>query len=168
LFLCLIGCAARTPHPATTQPLADPDFTSQYVETVDARAMIPLGWRAEPLKSSPAHTHQVWLSPSGHTAYGIIHFNLPIPVTHELVLFGFLQNMKMHEGEANLISKQWDPNINALRFVASGGLYTVRTNLFVSGLSGWAAYAGTLRNEKIEADELATAERARELTAVGH
>src|SRR4051812_40884397 len=91
LFLCLAGCASHV-HPPATQPALNPGFTPQYVESVDAHAMIPDGWRAEPLKSSPAHTHQVWLSPTGHTAYGIIRFKLPLPVGHDLALFGFLQN----------------------------------------------------------------------------
>ena len=76
--------------------------------------------------------------------------------------------MKRTEGEATLVSKQWDPNLHAIRFVAVGGLYTVRTNLFVHRSHGWAIYAGTLRKEKIKADELAKAERWRELTRIGH
>jgi hypothetical protein len=47
-------------------------------------------------------------------------------------------------------------------------LYKVRTNLFVRGLSGWAIYAGTLRAQPIEADELALAEQARERTIIDH
>src|SRR3954469_22315269 len=117
LFLCLAGCAHTRAAAPATKVTADPDYASQYVETVDATASIPVGWRAEPLKSSATHAHQVWLSPSGHTAYGIIRFKLPIPVGRDLALFGFLQNMKMSEGEANLISKEWDPNKKTLRFV---------------------------------------------------
>ena len=105
------------------------------------------------------HAHQVWISPSGHTAYGIIHFTLPVPISPDVALWGFLQNMKQREGEANLLSKQWDSNLSQLRFVVEGGLYTVRCNLFLRGLQGWSVYAGTLRKEKIEADELAQAER---------
>jgi hypothetical protein len=168
LFLCFIaGCAHRAP-PASTQPVADLGFVPQYVESVDARPVVPAGWRPEPLKSSASHKHQVWISPSGHTAYGIIHFTLPLPVGHDLALLGFLQNMKRTEGEATLVSKEWDSDLHAIRFVATGGLYTVRTNLFVRGLDGWAIYAGTLRKEKIEADELAHAVRAREQTRIGH
>ena len=168
LFLCLIGGCAQQSRSASTQPIADAGFVRQYVESVAARAVVPAGWHADPLKSSATHKHQVWISPSGHTAYGIIHFMLPLPVGHELALLGFLQNMKRTEGEATLISKTWDPNLYALRFVVVGGLYTVRTNLFVRGLEGWAIYAGTLRKEKIESDELAQAERAREFTRIGH
>jgi hypothetical protein len=168
LFLCFIGGCAQQPRIASTQPVADLAFVPQYVNSVDARAVVPTGWHPDPLKSSATHKHQVWISPSGHTAYGIIHFTLPLPVGHDLALIGFLQNMKRTEGEATLVSKQWDPKLYAIRFVAVGGQYTVRTNLFVRGLDGWAIYAGTLQKEKIEADELAQAERAREQTRIGH
>src|SRR4051812_21541747 len=168
LFLCfVVGCARRSAPPATTQAIADPSLSPQYVESVDARAVVPVGWHADPLKSSPTHKHQVWISPTGRTAYGIIHFTMPLPVGHDLALWGFLQNMQRSEGEANLISKKWDSDLNALRFVAVGGLYIVRTNLFVRGVEGWAVYAGTLRKEEIQPDELAQAERARELTIIG-
>ena len=168
LFLCWIGGCAQHARTASSQSTADAGFVPQYVESVDASAVVPPGWHADPLKSSATHKHQVWTSPSGHTAYGIIHFMLPLPVGHDLALLGFLQNMKRTEGEATLVSKQWDPNLHAIRFVAVGGLYKVRTNLFVRGLDGWAVYAGTLRKEKIEAEELAQGERARELTRIGH
>src|SRR4051812_12211840 len=106
LFLCLIGCTSSSPPRATTPLAIGPDFAAQYVESIDADAMVPNGWRAEPLKSSATHAHQVWLSPSGHTAYGIIHFKMPLPVGHDIALFGFLQNMKQSEGEATLVSKE--------------------------------------------------------------
>jgi hypothetical protein len=75
--------------------------------------------------------------------------------------------MKATEGEATLIEKKWDPNLNALRFVAEGGQYTVRTNLFVRGFVGWAIYAGTLRAYPVNQAELELARRAREDTAEG-
>src|SRR4051812_33331385 len=104
LFLCLMGCAHTEPE--TFRINSPPgDYQPQHIDAVDADALVPVGWRAEPLKSSATHAHQVWLSPSGHTAYGIIRFKLPLPVGHDLALFGFLQNMKLSEGEATLISK---------------------------------------------------------------
>jgi hypothetical protein len=165
LFLYLVGC---THHIASTQPATThPSSDLHYVESVDAYAAVPEGWHPDPLKSSPTHTHQVWVSPTGRTAYGIIHFTMPLPVGHELAVWGFIENMKRSEGEATLISKYWDPNLSGMRFVVVGGLYMVRVNLFVDGTQGWAVYAGTLRKEKIEEDELSLAERARELTKVG-
>ena len=106
-----------------------------------------------------------WLSPTGRTAYGVIHFSLPLPVGHELALWGFLREMRRSEGEAQLLSKGWDANSGLMRFVAQGGLYLVRSNLFVTGRQGWVCYAGTLKKEPIEPDELALAEIAREHTA---
>lgn len=127
----------------------------------------PVGWHAEPLKQSQNHRHQVWLSPSGHTAFGVIFIHLPLPVGQDLALWGFMREMRRSEGEANLISKEWDANLSATRFVAEGGLYRVRVNLFVDGWSAWAVYAGTLRGAPVEPNELDLAERARDYTGVG-
>jgi hypothetical protein len=50
----------------------------------------------------------------------VIHFGLPWPVGHELVLWYFMREMRRHEGEAELEWKQWDPNRRVLRFVGEG------------------------------------------------
>ena len=86
--------------------------------------------------------------------------------SHDLALWGFLNQMRASEGEGRLIEKKWDPNLDGLRFVAEGGQYTVRTNLFVHGFTGWAVYAGTLRAFPVNEAELQSAERARERTVV--
>lgn len=136
--------------------------------SVEAVVTPPAGWRAEPLKSSARHKHQVWISPSGNTAYGVIHFRMPLPVGSALALrHGFLPEMKRAEGEARLISSQRDPALPGLRFVAEGGLYRLRANMMTRGWRGWAVYAGTLRAKEIVPDELERAERAREHTTVG-
>ena len=97
----------------------------------------------------------------------MIHFDLPLPVGHELALRGFLKQMRKTEGEATLLSKRWDSDLHALRFTATGGPHTIRSSLFVRGFDGWAIYAGTLKNETIEPAELELAERAREHTRFG-
>ena len=127
----------------------------------------PIGWQPDPLKKSASHTHQVWVSPTGLTAYGVIHFNLPLPLGVDLVLWGFMKQMKDTEGDATLIRKEWDDKISGMRFVAEGGKYRIRANLFVEGFEGWAVYAGTLRDKAINENELDMAERARERTNVG-
>ncbi|CAN5469104.1 hypothetical protein BH09PLA1_BH09PLA1_09410 [soil metagenome] len=134
---------------------------------VDAYVSPPIGWLAEPLKHTSRHSHQVWISPSGFTAYGVIRSSLPLPVGYDLVLWGFMNEMKKSEGEATLISKEWDANLDALRFVAEGGKYRLRANLVVDGWQAWAVYAGTLRDHAVMEDELELAEIAREHTAVG-
>ena len=122
----------------------------------DVQAMVvpPVGWSAEPLKSSDQHTHQVWISPSRNTAYGVIYFSLPLPVGQDLTLWGFLQQMQKTEGRANLLSKEPDDQLPGLRFVAEGMIYTVRTNLIVSGFHGWAIYAGTINQKPVDDVEL--------------
>lgn len=162
----LIGCRATPAHlPAARadQGLSAPIFIS----ALQASCAPPVNWKPDPLKQSATHTHQVWISPGGNTAYGVIYFRLPLPVGHELALWGFLNEMRTTEGEATLLEKRWDPNLGALRFVAAGGQYTVRTNLFVRGFTGWAVYAGTLRAFPVNQNELDLAERARQNTVVG-
>jgi hypothetical protein len=176
----LCGCRAepRPPTPraleqantlSASQPLAGVDALAQrsYVAPIDATAAPPAGWQSDPLKSTSEHNHLAWISPSGHTAYGIIRFKLPLPIGHDWALAGFLNNMKKSQGEATLIARQWDPAIKGLRFIAQGGQYTLRSNLFVRGTTGWAVYAGTLRQENVNSAELALAEEARERTMIG-
>ena len=167
------GCAAeaRYKNVATTLPTTLPESTGLqapiYVEQIGATVVPPVGWAPDPLKSSSRHTHQVWLSPSRNTAYGVIHFSLPLPLGYDPVLWYFMREMRRAEGEAVLLSKQWDPNLRGLRFVAQGGRYTIRTNLLLRGFKGWAIYAGTLTHEPVDPAELDLAERARERTRAG-
>jgi hypothetical protein len=121
----------------------------------------------QPLKETKNHSHQLWLSPTGNTAYGVIRFSLPLPVGPDTVLYFFLREMRASEGEARLISKRRDPQLKGLGFVAEGGLYVVRTNLTTRGLRGWAVYAGTLRARPVLPNELSLAELAREETETG-
>jgi hypothetical protein len=154
-------------------PTADPRiFTClnapERDDTVEALVVPPVGWIAQPLKHSSRHDHQIWLSPSGSTAYGVIRFKLPLPLSPEAVLkMGFLPEMKRTEGAATLISSERDPSLPGIRFVAEGGKHVVRTNLITRGFKGWAVYAGTMRDRPEVPDELALAELAREQTAVG-
>lgn len=134
---------------------------------LDALVAPPPGWIADPLKKSDRHAHRVWLSPTRDTAYGVIHFTLPWPVGPDMALWGFLNEMKKSEGESKLLSKEQDKSLPGLRFVAEGGLYTVRGNMTVRGWEGWTVYAGTSRKREVRADELEMAQTARDHTAVG-
>jgi hypothetical protein len=138
-----------------------------YNKDVDAIVCPPVGWKPDPLKSSPNHIHQVWLSPTTDTAYGVIHFKMPLPVGADIALTGFLAQMKKTEGDATLLELHDDPNLPGIRFVAHGGLYTIRANLIVRGWEGWAFYAGTQRGKPIDPIELDFATRAREHTRIG-
>jgi hypothetical protein len=70
--------------------------------------------------------------------------------------------MRKNEGSAEVIEKNWDEDLGALRFVAEGGRYTVRTILRVSGFDGLAIYAGTVTGQAVDEMELKVAEKARE------
>jgi hypothetical protein len=172
-FIQLAGCSS---HPKTdltairagfigteTRGLSLPFYEADVLAACDP----PLGWKPDPLKTSPSHTHQVWASATGDSAYGVIHFELPLPIGLNLALSGFIKQMKTTEGDATLISKEYDAKKDAIRFVADGGPYRIRAVLTVAGWEGWAIYAGTLRNRPINQNELDLAERAREYTKVG-
>jgi len=111
--------------------------------------------------------HRVWLSATGATAYGVIHFTLPLPVGENLALSGFLDEMKKTEGDCTLLQRQDDLSLPGIRFVAEGGLYRIHVNFLVATWEGWAVYAETLRGKPVIADEFDLAVRAREHTHVG-
>ena len=134
---------------------------------LDAWVCPPAGWRAEPIEKTARHTQQVWLSPTGNTAYGVILFSLPLPLGPDVALWGFLGEMKQREGEATLLQKSRDEQKQALRFVVEGGEYRIRGIILTRGWAGWVFYAGTLRNRPIRLDELEQAVQARENTAFG-
>jgi hypothetical protein len=169
---CQVGCQRKPPlpqHPTTRAvqlALASGLAAPVMDDVLKAIVAPPVGWKPDPLKASDKHRHRVWLSPTGDTAYGVIYFDLPLPVGVDLALWGFLNEMKHTEGEANLLFKQNDDALPGLRFAAEGGPYTVRCKLQVDGFHGWVVYAGTLRSRLVNSKELKTAELAREQTRV--
>ncbi len=168
-LLSCFGCAAQRakmqPAVSVQRPvgLTDP----QRVAEVEAICQPPIAWHTDPLKKSGRHTHLVWVSPSGTTAYGVIRFSLPWPVGADLTLRGFLKEMKKSEGRADLLSRQRDADLPGVRFVAEGGLYTIRAFLVTHGWRAWAVYAGTRTGEPVNEQELELAQSAREHTRVG-
>ena len=139
-------------------------------EVLHTLSPLPEGWQADPPKHSTEHDHQAWISPSGRTAYGVItfhHWLLPL-ASDRMVLDKFLQTMRSSEGEARLVGTPWhDRKADGMRFVAEGGLYTVRGLLMTQGTRGWVVYAGTLRNQPVKREELQLAEHARDKTVPG-
>ncbi len=164
------GCAAAPPQPAYV-PTTRPVSTGLPPPTVDpllhAAVVPPVGWVPDPPKVSDRHRHQVWISPGKSTAYGVIAFQLPLPVGPSLALWGFVREMTKREGEANVTARQDDPKLPGIRFTVQGGRYTLRANLTTDGSRGWVVYAGTLRAKPIDAAELKLAEQARDATRVG-
>ncbi|MGE5608016.1 MAG: hypothetical protein ACM359_02075 [Bacillota bacterium] len=151
--------SGKAPQPGLSGPVA--------ISAVRAICEPPAGWMAKPLEMNRGRAQQTWVSPSGSTAYGVIAFRLPLPVGSDLALWGFLGEMRKQYSDGRLLSKKADPTLPGVRFLAEGGPYRLRTNLILHGASGWAVYAGTLRDRPEDPDELKLAERARESTAVG-
>jgi hypothetical protein len=163
-FFSLPGCqsARYIPPPAATHPSRQITFYDW--PSVHARVDPPAGWEAQPLKLDSRHAHQVWVSPSGDTAYGVIYFSLPIPVSADFILPFFMRAMKEKEGEAILDSKVDDPHLPGVRFEAEGGLYHIQANMITAGFEGWAIYAGRLRTKPANFSELLLARAARQGT----
>lgn len=164
----LTGCHGRH-FAASTQPASSIVNLSSPAPNEDVEAIVapPASWRKDELKATSNHKHQVWVSPTGDTAYGVIHVNLPLPVGPDLTLMGFLAEMRRSEGESTLISKDRDPDLPGLRFVAEGGRYRIFANLTARGFNAWTIYAGTLRGRPINEPEFELAQRAREATIIG-
>jgi hypothetical protein len=135
------------------------------VPEVQAMCDPPRDWAPQPLERTGSHAQQVWLSPTGRTAYGVICFALPLPLGSNLALSGFLREMKRQEGQATLLSRS--PGPDGLSFVAEGGKYRVRGTIVTRGRRGWVVYAGTLRHGPVALDELELAVQARDNTAPG-
>lgn len=126
----------------------------------------PMGWREDPRRIDTRHAHLVWISPTGDSAYGVILMHLPLPVGPDLVLWGFLNQLRKTDQEGTLVSKELAPDLPGLRFVADSRLYRLRVNLTVHGWQAWAVYAGSLRSRAENVAELDIACRARDHTKV--
>jgi hypothetical protein len=156
----LVGCAGSPvagPGNATGDSLPglnEPTYFPAVIATCDP----PIGWQAQPLKANSRHTHQLWVSPSGMTAYGVVHFKLPWPIGPDLALSGFISAMGKSEGGAELVEKHVDTR--GIAFIADGGQHHIRGQLIVQGWEAWAFYSATVRGKPIVPDELKLAELA--------
>lgn len=137
------------------------------VAEVEAVCAPPVGWQGKSVKGSLLHSHYVWVSPSGDTAYGVIRIRLPLPIGPNLVLWQFVEEMRKSEKVGNLISKEEDPGLPGIRFVADGSIYRMHGNMVARGFTAWAIYAGTIRENAVDAHEFDLAVRAREGTITG-
>jgi hypothetical protein len=169
LPLVLSACNGKHYVARTTQPTTPVTGLSEGypVEIIQAIVTPPVGWKQEPHKVTPRSEHDIWLSPTGDTAYGVLFIKLPLPVGANLTLDQFLKEMRKREGEANLLEKKDDPEIDGIRFVADGGIHKIRAKLLTRGFRAWVIYAGTLHGKPERSDELQLAERAREATIIG-
>jgi hypothetical protein len=168
------GCHSHA-APSDLQPAAQPACNKDVAGLMplelrkDLEALVdpPIGWRPDEIKQNTRHVHQVWLSPSGNTAYGVIMMKLPWPVGPDLLLWAFLDSMKQTEGQAQVIARQKDNSLPGYRLVLDGSHYRIRCTLIVHDWRAWAVYAGTVRSAPILEDELELAEKARDDTKVG-
>ncbi|HYE21234.1 MAG TPA: hypothetical protein VEA69_22500 [Tepidisphaeraceae bacterium] len=161
--------AYQAPAPTTQTVAAQAALTAPTPnEALEAVVAPPAGWAAAPIEKTNEHTHQTWVSPSHKTAYGVIHFGLPLPLPANWLLGPFVDEMKKREGKAEVVGTPFkDETLPGVRVVVETKQYKMRINLIVRGWSAWAVYAGTDMAHPEEASELRQAERARDTTKVG-
>jgi hypothetical protein len=153
-LLCCCGCAAR---PGVSRAVR--------IDPLDAICVPPAGWKLDRSDDTKRYAQRVWVSPTGRTSYGVIHFTMPFPLGNSIALAGFLSELRRSEGDAHLISKT--PLEDRLAFVAEGGRYRVNGIIRTRGAAGWAVYAGTLRAGPLAFDEVSLAVHARDSTIAG-
>ncbi len=145
----------------------DRSTSAQALSELGVIAEAPAGWTVRTVSQDARHTHLVWESPTGATAFGVIAFRMPWPVGHEAAFkYGFIASMRRAEGEANVLSKDWTDDRSELRADVEGGKFLVRMRFIVRGVRGWSIYAGTLRNQPINPDELTLAESSRNTASI--
>lgn len=179
LLATLVAGCSRSTLRAGERPTSrrvDEIGQGRFEASVQAFVVPPDDWELDPPKTSDQHTHLVWLSPTGDTAYGVIYIRLPswAPVfllsaesLHNRVLEGVIDAMADDQGEATLLAKEWDGSNNRMFYQAEGGLYEIDAVLSVRGHSGWTVYAGKLREKPLNEAENAVALAARDATKVG-
>jgi hypothetical protein len=159
------GCASQPPR---THSLADADpgrVDAAVDNELDAICFPPRGWRPEPLERLSHSVQRVWVSPTGHTAYGVIRIRLPLPLGPNLVLWRFVAELRAREGEGRLVSRE--RNGGEIDFVAEGAEHRLAARLHIDGWKAWVIYAGVLRDGPVDAQELPLAESARDRTTPG-
>ncbi len=92
---------------------------------------------------------------------------MPLPVGTDFALMGFMREMRRQEGEGRVLASDRDAELGGMRFIAEGGRYRIRANLFTRGFTAWVVFAGSLRNRPVNEAELPLAELAREATQIG-
>jgi hypothetical protein len=126
-----------------------------------------LAWQPKPLEHFPRSVQRVWVSPTGRTAYGVIHVRLPLPVGPDFVLWRFIADMREMEGDGRLISRERSGGGGEVRFVAENSRYRFNARLHTAGRNAWIIYAGVVRDEPPDAGEFSLAEAARDATVPG-
>lgn len=159
----LTGCRSNDP---VTQASVEGELRGLHGDAdVRAQCRPPVAWQPKPLEHFPRSVQRVWVSPTGRTAYGVIHIRLPFPVGPDLVLWRFIADMREMEGDGRLISRERSGG--EVRFVAENTRYCFNARLHTSGRNAWIIYAGVGRDEAPNANEFSLAECARDATVPG-
>jgi hypothetical protein len=161
------GCRSHLPaSPPAARQVVPGQFVEPYIDDdLRARCSPPRAWEPKPLEHLPRSVQRVWVSPTGHTAYGVIHIRLPWPFGPDVVLWRFLAGMRETEGEGRLLTRE--RNGDEVNFVAETPKYRLTARLHTAGWNAWVIYASVLRDQPVDGAEFPLAESARDVTVPG-
>src|SRR5262249_19379967 len=82
LLAMLAGCASA------------PRQIAVRIAQLDAVCLPPAGWMLDRAELADHYAQRVWVSPTGKTSYGVIHFTMPLPLGNSIALAAFLSELK--------------------------------------------------------------------------
>jgi hypothetical protein len=125
----------------------------------------PEGWEADPLKRDDKSVRALWVSPTKATAYGVVSFDLPLPLGPGWTLPGFIAETQRVVGPTRLVSSSKDENSGGVQFAADLPLYKLEGVLWTRGFTGWVTYVSTEKSVPLQEAEYKAATTARDETA---
>ncbi len=171
--LCLVllatGVGCQTAAPITSRRLIEHqamiDFSglkaadAVATQAVKAAGSVPTSWRAVPAHKTSLYTHLQWRSPSAHTAMGVIHIHLPLPLGGKAVTWLAKQEYARRASDGKVLA-EWDDDLGRHWLEGENAKYHLRGYVITRGFDGWAVYLGYKITEPPEMSEISLASRA--------
>lgn len=165
ILVAAAGCQGR--RPIKTQRLFEHvaliDFSGlgaqQYVDLVNVSAAPPESWEQAKPDTAAAYTHLQWRSPSKHTAVGVVHIRLPLPLSPKVVLW-FAKGEYTKKKEGGKLLGEWTDELGRHWFEAENNTYHVRGYCLAQGFEAWIIYSGYRSDEPPNPSEISLAIRS--------
>lgn len=101
----------------------------------------PYHWEFMPITRTPFYTHEQWRSPSTHTAVGILHATLPLPLSADAVVWLARREYSRKENDGKVLG-QWTDSLGRAWFEGENDRYHARGYVVVKGFDAWFVYCG--------------------------
>lgn len=162
-----VGC--QTAQPVSMNRLINHqamiDFSGlaslKHCDTVKAEVAPPTSWKELVPKKTSIYTDMQWRAPSGNTAVGVAHVNMPLPFDAGAVVW-FAKHRYAKQSEDGRLLGQWVDALGRSWFEAENHKYHVRGFVVTKGFEAWICYSGFKTQEPIDTSELALAARSLE------